>query len=364
MERIEFYRVKESDLIGDLKYLPLSIAQELIFEQYYAGNNCDISQFQHHFASNKNNGGFDWGYSIKNRSWGKLNNNKENKRFCKSLENKIDDIYFDVSNYVTVDYTDCIKDLEGFTINVIEAMLSEQLRQNYFIDLNIFQNNRFARKETGGFDWSKSIHGFDFWNDILSNKDSNSSNELKYISQKYYIVEEDDLIDDLKDMPISVVQLMIDEQIRQGNKANITVFQKDKLAKENKGGFDWDKSIEGYCFWEHMIHYKKYPYSFDYLKYPIIIHGIKMLPGYFIEMENRDIYTIINVRSYTQSFSSISVRSDIDIMCINIKNGTMCSIHKIDQWKIKEIYSIERSTLHYRDIEYELRKVMLWEKDK
>ena len=50
-------------------------------------------------------------------------------------------------------------------------------------------------------------------------------------------VEQSDLIGAIKDFPIEVVQQMVNEQVRQGNKANVSVFQDRATAIGKCGGF-------------------------------------------------------------------------------------------------------------------------------
>ena len=76
-----------------------------------------------------------------------------------------------------------------------------------------------------------------------------------------YKVTEKDLIGDIKDFPIEVVQKMVDEQVNQGNPADVSVFQKQKY-----GGFDWFKTTDGEDFWGRVIVDKNFDLFFD--KYP------------------------------------------------------------------------------------------------
>ena len=83
---------------------------------------------------------------------------------------------------------------------------------------------------------------------------------------KEYKVTEKDLIGEIKDFSIEVVQKMVDYQIKQGNKANVKVFQKDNIA--NDDGFDWIKTEEGWNFWNDVICNRNFDLFFD--KYPNI----------------------------------------------------------------------------------------------
>ncbi|MGL5732285.1 MAG: hypothetical protein ACRCX5_14345 [Bacteroidales bacterium] len=81
-----------------------------------------------------------------------------------------------------------------------------------------------------------------------------------------YKVKQEDLIGELSGFPIEVVQRMVEEQMNQGNKADVSVFQNDKEAGSPIGGFYWDKSKEGGEFWCDIIVYECFNTFFS--KYP------------------------------------------------------------------------------------------------
>lgn len=90
------------------------------------------------------------------------------------------------------------------------------------------------------------------------------------IGNKFGITKKD-LIGNIKDFPLSVVVRMMEEQERQDNTSDVTVFQKDRCADVNFGGFDWDNAEDDYAFWSSILtrynfkeFYKKYP---EYKKY-------------------------------------------------------------------------------------------------
>ena len=79
-------------------------------------------------------------------------------------------------------------------------------------------------------------------------------------------VEQSDLVGALKDFPIEVVQEMVNEQVRQGNNADIEVFQKRVYANCVIGGFDWSNSVMGEDFWDDVLSHKRFDAFFQ--KYP------------------------------------------------------------------------------------------------
>lgn len=79
-------------------------------------------------------------------------------------------------------------------------------------------------------------------------------------------VEQSDLVGGIKDFPIEVVEKMIEEQVKQGKKADVEVFQKNASTDTEEGGFDWINTDDGMGFWSEVIgegnfelFFKKYP---------------------------------------------------------------------------------------------------------
>lgn len=69
-----------------------------------------------------------------------------------------------------------------------------------------------------------------------------------------------------KDLPKEIQKAMLDEQVRQGNKRDRKVFEKDVNADFIDGGFDWIQSKDGNNFWWKILldkntkhYYEKYP---------------------------------------------------------------------------------------------------------
>ena len=71
-------------------------------------------------------------------------------------------------------------------------------------------------------------------------------------------IEEADLIGDIKDFPLHVVEAMLDEQERQGNERDAKVFQEDRSAGKEDGGFDWKTTEDGVDYWLDVIVHKKF----------------------------------------------------------------------------------------------------------
>lgn len=75
-----------------------------------------------------------------------------------------------------------------------------------------------------------------------------------------------DLIGKIENFPIEIVKKMVEEQVRQGNKADVTIFQRNLLANPLVGGFLWKNTEDGAPFWDRVIlardfnlFFRKYP---------------------------------------------------------------------------------------------------------
>ncbi len=70
-------------------------------------------------------------------------------------------------------------------------------------------------------------------------------------------VKKKHLTGEIADFPKRVVQAMVDEQVRQGNPANPSVFARKRIACKREGGFTWIESTPGFS-WLEIIRDKKF----------------------------------------------------------------------------------------------------------
>ena len=70
-------------------------------------------------------------------------------------------------------------------------------------------------------------------------------------------VKKKHLIGDIADFPKRVVQAMVDEQVRQGNPADPSVFARDCNTGKDEGGFTWTESDLGGS-WADIIGEKEF----------------------------------------------------------------------------------------------------------
>lgn len=73
------------------------------------------------------------------------------------------------------------------------------------------------------------------------------------------LVTKEDLIGQIANFPLKIVEAMVSNQVRQGNPANVKIFQEKVDASFVEGGFSWNKSAEGQFFWSKVINGKQFP---------------------------------------------------------------------------------------------------------
>ena len=66
-------------------------------------------------------------------------------------------------------------------------------------------------------------------------------------------VTEDDLKGSIRYLTIPLVQRMCEEQVRQGNPFDVTIFQNNRASAKWNKGFNWNKSKEGQDYWKSKL---------------------------------------------------------------------------------------------------------------
>lgn len=61
-------------------------------------------------------------------------------------------------------------DLEGFPAEVVEKMLERQFEQTGKRNISVFENERTSDLLEKGFTWGESTEDFDFWNEVICDK--------------------------------------------------------------------------------------------------------------------------------------------------------------------------------------------------
>ena len=74
------------------------------------------------------------------------------------------------------------------------------------------------------------------------------------ISNNKYGITKKDMIGRLKGFPVGIVVRMLEESEKQGNKADVILFQKHGRhhTDKNNGGFTWSETEDGHSFWNTL----------------------------------------------------------------------------------------------------------------
>lgn len=84
---------------------------------------------------------------------------------------------------------------------------------------------------------------------------------------------------DLKGFPVEIVEKMLERQVEQGNKRDVSVFERDRTSWKLIGGFAWKDTKEGFHFWNTVITYKKFDHFFEKypkMDFPVSLHDCKI----------------------------------------------------------------------------------------
>lgn len=57
----------------------------------------------------------------------------------------------------------------------------------------------------------------------------------------------------LRHFPKRILDRLMECQVEQGNKADLTVFLRNISANKYRGGFDWERTTEGYAVWYNRL---------------------------------------------------------------------------------------------------------------
>lgn len=54
-------------------------------------------------------------------------------------------------------------------------------------------------------------------------------------------------------IPKRILTRIMECQVEQGNKADLTVFQRSRTIDKFHGGFNWEETVEGYYIWYERL---------------------------------------------------------------------------------------------------------------
>ena len=66
----------------------------------------------------------------------------------------------------------------------------------------------------------------------------------------------------LEGFPKEIIAAMLKEQVKQGNKEDITVFESYKSAAKGDKGFNWETTKEGMNFWDKILNARNFDHFF------------------------------------------------------------------------------------------------------
>ena len=161
-------------------------------------------------------------------------------------------------------------------------------------------------------------------------------------------IKKEDLIGQIEYFPLEVVQRMVEYQIEQNFKEDVSVFQVSKNAGKDDKGFVWYNTSEGFDFWNKVINlgffdkfFEKYPKRDTHVYYVgvkgrgnEIITELKKLGGKNkSNLYGNDKTCCYYISPYNKQISAIN-NDDMDIVCFLLKE---CYTEKFLSEKINTI---------------------------
>ena len=232
---------------GELSGIPMEIIERMLECQYNLSGCVSLGSLEEGVSNSFNFAGTIEGWDF----WNKVLNSREYGVFFER--------YPELRYVYKVKEDDLIGWLSGFPVEVAQKMVDNQYMQTGVSNVLIFQNNVTAGVCSGGFYWGYTIEGECFWRGVIEDKDF-STFFKKYpkvdntCDKSPYIVKEEDITGDLTGLPIEIVQLMVKRQFEQTGKCDISVFQENRFAATDKGGFSWKETEEGFDAWGAVIY--------------------------------------------------------------------------------------------------------------
>jgi hypothetical protein len=113
---------------------------------------------------------------------------------------------------------------------------------------------------------------------------------------------------DIKGFPEEVVERMLYYQVEQGNKRDVTVFEKNRIAGKDTGGFDWVKTLEKHAFWIQVIDGRDFDVFFD--RYPKKAYPkVMMVSDCPIDNDNKGIPQVVFMEKCGRFFAWASAKT-------------------------------------------------------
>lgn len=100
--------------------------------------------------------------------------------------------------------------IKGFPKIIVERMLECQEAQGNKRDIAVFEESRLEDRLFGGFSWKRTSEGYAIWDEVISDKN------FELFFEYYRDVK--NKRGEIADIPDHVLEAMMDEQEKQGNK--------------------------------------------------------------------------------------------------------------------------------------------------
>jgi len=117
---------------------------------------------------------------------------------------------------------------------------------------------------------------------------------------------------DIKNFPVEIVERMLWHQVDQGNKRNVSVFEKASTKGFSCMGFTWEFTIEGFNFWSRVIRNKNFQIFFNkYPKQKPLVDKKYLISFDYSLAESKKVLTTYNIKSkeFTDSMRKLRIVS-------------------------------------------------------
>ncbi len=156
-----------------------------------------------------------------------------------------------------------VRNLPGIPLPIVYRMMHNQVDQGCEMNVDVFIEKPDANVLDGGFDWDSTKEGIDFWDAVI-----NKRNHKLYFDRypKEESISTSSMVLNggyITDIPIPIIERMLEAQVAQGNERDKFVFQCNPCASRCIGGFEWGRSFEGYGFWDKVISDKDFVTFFE-----------------------------------------------------------------------------------------------------
>ena len=187
-EQIEINKIRYGEVYdkpdgGDVLGFPMPVIEAMLRYQENQGNPRNLTIFKNYRSSTKPDGGFAWFATNEGEEfWDKVITKQDfdvffeeypellpeeptlepiESRYLKTVE------LYGKENVIPITPTSSRLQVEGMPYAILNKMLDEQVRQGNEESIEPFVKNRLANKAEGGFNYTDTSDGYDFWIKVL-----------------------------------------------------------------------------------------------------------------------------------------------------------------------------------------------------